>query len=276
MGILYSIIYGIVSGLAEFLPISAQAHQILLQRLFGKMHPEPMRDLLVHLGFFVTLLVACRGDIKHWISERRLLARSRHRRVNNAASHGMYDFRIVQTATVPLALVLILASVNSGGFTHYLYLALFFIINGIFLYIPEHIRQGNKDARHMTGLDGVLIGTLGGLSAFCGISRMGMCISAATLRGADKKNAVNWSLLLGIPALIILCVFDVIGIASVGLNSIGVLDALGYMISALLAFGAGYGGISFMRFLAVRDSFSGFAYYSWGAAIFSVILYLIT
>jgi hypothetical protein len=45
-------------------------------------------------------------------------------------------------------------------------------------------------------------------------------------------------------------------------------------LASLTAFVGSYLGITFIRFLAVKVGFSGFAYYSWGAALFAFILYL--
>lgn len=276
MHLLYSILYGLVSGLGEFLPVSAQAHQLLLQHLFGKSGPEPLRQLLVHIAVLAALLLACRQTLKSILTERGLAARARRTRGSRNLNHRLYDLRIVKTAAVPMIVLLLLTTVPAGSCDQYLLLALFLVINGVVLYIPEHVRQGNKEARHMTGLDGVLIGTLGGLSSMPGISRVGMCTGAAVLRGADKRNAINWALLLSIPAIAILCIFDIVSLVSAGIGVSGFAGIFGCILSALVAFGAGFGGVNAVRFLSVRSGYAGFAYYCWGAAFFAVLLYLIT
>ena len=43
-----SIIYGLISGAAEFLPISSKAHQDLSMLLFGISQTDPVRDFVVH------------------------------------------------------------------------------------------------------------------------------------------------------------------------------------------------------------------------------------
>jgi hypothetical protein len=41
------------------------------------------------------------------------------------------------------------------------------------------------------------------------------------------------------------------------------------------AFLAAWLGLTLLRFMAVRVGFSGFAYYSWGFALFTLLIYLI-
>ena len=47
---LESLIYGLISGLAEFLPISAEGHQHIMLYLFGGELRDPVRDFFVHIG----------------------------------------------------------------------------------------------------------------------------------------------------------------------------------------------------------------------------------
>jgi hypothetical protein len=52
-------------------------------------------------------------------------------------------------------------------------------------------------------------------------------------------------------------------------------SGLGYLVSAIAAFIGGHLGVSLMRYLSVHKGYAGFAYYSWGAAMFAFVLYLI-
>ena len=50
MNWLQSLIYGLISGLTEHLPVSSLAHQRILHSLFGVSQSDPICDLLVHLA----------------------------------------------------------------------------------------------------------------------------------------------------------------------------------------------------------------------------------
>ncbi len=275
MSWLESILYGLISGLAEFLPISSRGHQVILIQVFGISRQDPIRSVLIHLGALLALITCCASLIGRFRREARLAERYRHSRTAHTELKVGYDMRLLKTAAVPLLLGLLLNVSTSKLENNPVWVILFFLLNGILLYIVEHIRHGNKDARSMSGFDAILIGISSALSVLPGISRVGINSLTATARGADRQHALNWALMLSIPALIILCCFDVLGIFGAQLAAVSFSLVLGYILSAVFAYIGAYSGILIIRFITVRTGYSGFAYYSWGAAMLLFVLYLI-
>ena len=78
-----------------------------------------------------------------------------------------------------------------------------------------------------------------------------------------------------VPTILFLLVLDLISVFTVGLTALSFWLFIGYILSISAAFAGGYIAIKLMRFLLVNSGLSGFAYYSWGAAAFTFILYLI-
>ncbi len=273
MSLLESIIYGLVSGLSEFLPVSSQAHQVLMLRLFGLDSREPVRDLLVHLAALAAVIVGCWGLLARLRREGQLAQRMR--RSQYQEPRGLYDMRLVKTAAVPLAFGLLAYMTTKAWESSYLLLALFILFNGVLLYIPERLPQGNKDAKSMSALDAILIGLSGIASSLTGISRVGTAASLAVVRGADRQHAINWALLLSIPALAVLAVTDVLGMFGTAMGAITFSVVLGYIASAAASFLGGYLGIMTLKSVAARIGLSGFAYYSWGLSLLTLVLYLI-
>jgi undecaprenyl-diphosphatase len=210
MNWLKSILYGLISGLTEFLPVSSSSHQALLLRLFGVDSKDPVRQLLIHIAAMMAVLISCRSLFIN-IQRGRRLSASRKRRGSYTA-RGLFDLRLVKTATLPLVICLLVSVSTKKLESSLVYIALFSLLNAILLMIPEYIRHGNKDARTMTGFDGIMIGVFGAFSVLPGISRIGAIHTYATARGADKQHSLNWALLLSVPALIVICGFDVIGL----------------------------------------------------------------
>lgn len=276
MSLLESILYGLVSGIAEFLPVSAGAHQALLRFLFGVDNRSSLQELLIHIGVLVSVFVANRETLSRLRLAQNSLSNTRRRRSRNLLDgKSYYDLRLIKTAAVPLIIGLFLRITTQDFDDNLLAMMGFMILNAVILLFVAHSSYGNRDARTMSGLDGIVMGVVGALSVFPGISRTGMIASYATARGADGESASDWAILLGIPAVLFAACFDVVGIFSSGLGIASASMVVGCALSGLTAFCGGYIGISVLRLLLNHAGYSKFAYYSIGTAMFSFILYLI-
>lgn len=271
---LESIIYGLLTGFAEFLPVSAPAHGAMLMKIFGVQSENLLLRLLVHGGAFAALVTACRGQIGHIQREMRLARVPKRRRKRQPDQKIMLDVKIVRTALVPTLLGFLLFYFTQSWALDLSKIALFLALNGIVLFIPRLLSSGNKDSRSMSALDSLLIGVCGGLSMVPGLSRMGITTTAALARGADRQEALSWSLVLSIPVLACIIGIDIYSLISVGAAAVTFAAALQCLVAALASYCGAFAAITFMRFIAVKAGFSGFAYYSWGAALFAFILYM--
>ena len=270
-----SIIYGFVSGLAEIFPVSAQANQMVMRQLFGVSQKEPIRDLLVHIAVLAGLFLACKSMFVKIRRERVLAYRMRRNPSQLRALKGVYDMRLVKTAA-PIMLVGMFLSLFVPNFYDKRPLfCLMLLINGILNLVPVYLHQGNRDARSMTNLDGILVGVASALSALPGISRNGTIMFIALTREADKHNGLNWALMLTVPALAMLVLLDFISMFTVGIGVLTLMTFIGYLLSAAAAFAGAYLGVTIIRMVVHNADYSGFAYYDFGLALFSFALYLI-
>lgn len=273
MSILQSLFYGLISGLTEFLPISSQAHQTLLNTLFGA-DSEHLRNLLIHGGMLLAVVTCCGTYIQRLRRDGRSGSRRSRKKNHHSDRRTAYDLHLIKSATLPMVIGMLLSAFTGWMQNNLALVALFFVINGILIYIPEHLPQSNKDASQMSALDSFLI-SLGGLgSIFPGISRVGVGYFCAIARGGDKEKSLNWILILSIPALFVMIIFDLIGIITSGFGIVTFSSVFGCILSAIAAFGAACCGIFLMRFMTARSGVSAFGYYCWGAALLSLILYL--
>lgn len=262
MKLLECFFYGLISGLTEIVPVSAVAHRVLLGRLMGIDEAPAAACFLLRLVVMIMLLFCCRHELAQVMAVSR-----RGRQLRRSA-----DFLLLRTAAVPLLLGFFLLPRVSGIAGNLPLLSLMLLVNGLILYIPGRMLQGNKRARAMSPWDGMLMGVLGIAGVVPGISRVGTLTSVAIGRGADKQQALKWALLLSIPALAVLMVMDLVSLFGGAPGA-----AFGFVGTLLAAMGAAAGsfaGIRLLRYLAVKTGFSGLAFYSWGAALFSFVMYL--
>lgn len=275
MSLFASVIYGFVSGLTEVFPVSSQANQMIMRQLFGVAYKEPIRDLLVHIAILTSLLLACRGFFSKIRREQIMAYRMRRNPSQIRALKGVYDMRLVKTAA-PIMIIGLFASLLMPNFYYRRPLfCLMLIINGAICMIPTYIHHGNRDARSLTNLDGIMVGLAAALSAVPGISRNGAIMFVTLVREADKQNGLNWALLLTVPAVAVMILLDFISIFTVGIGTVTLMTFLGYVLSAVAAFVGTYFGVSFIRIVVTNSDYSGFAYYDFGLALFAFALYLI-
>ena len=275
MNLIASIIYGLVSGLTEIFPVSSQANQMVMRQLFGVSQKEPVRDLLVHIAILLAIIFACRRLFARVRREQVLAYRMRRNPSQVHALKGVYDMRLVRTAA-PIMLIGLLVNLFFNDFySNRPLFSIVLLINGALTLVPTYLHQGNRDARSMSGLDGMLIGLAAALSAIPGISRNGAIMSVSLLRGAQKENGVTWAMLLSVPAMVVWIFIDIISMFTVGVGSITLALFVGYLLSMLFAFAGAFVAVSFVRMLISRGDYSGFAFYDFGLALLAFILYLI-
>lgn len=273
LGWLESILYSFISGLTEFLPISSSAHQEIMLSFFGADGRDPVRDFLVHLAVMLSLYSVTKPFFEQIQREQKM------RRYNRGGlshpSRAILEYRFIKNASIPLLVGLLILTYLSGLIGNsLLVISVFLLINGVILFLPQRMMQGNKDVRSMTYLDSIIIGLSASLSAFSGISRVGCMTSVGAAQGADKKNALNWALLLSIPALAGLLFIDLFQIIAM-FGSINLWNnILTYLLSVIFAYLGGYASVLLIRFISINIGFSVFMYYSWGASLLYFLLYL--
>ena len=270
ISVLQSLLYGFISGLTEFLPVSAETHRMFFTQMTGMSPEPPLLRLCVRLFALIGLFVSCHNSIMRMRREQKLSLIPARRRRRKPDAAILLQRRMVISTAIPIVLGL-LFTVRCAELTSLLWLqGVLLILNGLILYLPQFMLRGNKDARAMSGFDSLLIGLAGALSVFSGFSRMATIVSFARMRGADKGFGVELALLLCIPALLCLCLIDFFQLISVQTSPVFLLCAT----ASAAAFAGSYLGVHLIRYFGRKPGFTAFAYYSWGAALLAFVLYL--
>ena len=274
MNILESIVFGLFSGLSDVLPVSSQAHKAMILKIFGEKAENPILRLLIHVAVLAALYYSCSPHITRIIRQLRLARIPKKKRKRPLDVQLLMEFKLLRTILIPVILSLLLYNKTSGWGLKLNVTAVFLLLNGIILYLPNLLPTGNKDARSMSGLEGLLMGLGASLSVLPGVSSVGGSLSVASVCGAERGFALSMTYLMHMVLTVGLIAFDLAAVFAAGLGGIGAVTLLGYVLAAAAAFGGTYLGIRIMRALAVNIGFSMFAYYSFGAALLSFMLYL--
>ncbi len=267
------LLYGVVSGFAEFLPISMQAHQSILLRFMGS-EPVPLLQFMIRIAVFFALIVSTKEQLNLLYREMRLSALPARRRRRPVDRKSVLDIRLIKTAFYPLLISFVFYPLTSQWHGRLNIIAALLLLNGTILFAPQFFPTGNKDSRSVSGLESVLFGLISGLGVLPGVSRIASGTSICSLIGADQKQAYHWCLLLSIPAFGFLFGFDIQAIILSGTGIGSFWDVLRCILAAAAAYWGAVASIRMMRFVAVNSGFTGFAYYCWGAALFTFVLFL--
>ena len=272
---LQSIVYAVISGFAEILPVSAQVHRLLLLKLFG-MGTEPrMLRLFVHIGVLLALYYACQSNIIRMIRARKLARIPKKKRKRPLDTRSLMEFSLWRTMVVPVIVLFFLYDKASVLGDNKILMATFLFLNGLILYIPQFLPTGNKDCRTLSRVEGILMGLGGGCAAIPGFSGVGASLSIASVCGVDRPYGLGMVLLMDMGIVFCRIVWDFIYLFKMGLDPMGFLVFVSYIVSAGLAFAAAMLGIKLMRRLAAGKGYGIFAYYCWGLALFTFVLNLV-
>ncbi len=271
---LQSILYGIVAGLTDVLPVSAQAHEVLLMKFWGIQEHMEFVNFLTHLAVIAALYFSSQTQLIR-ISRARALARiPKRKRRRPLDTRSLMDFSLLKTMLVPVVIGLFLYRFASRWNSSLPVIAAFLALNGVILYAPQFLPGSNRDSRTLSRVEGLLMGLGGMASVLPGISAVGMATSIGSICGVERSYSLNMALLMKLFLTAGMLVYDGMAIASNGIGTLSFLILLRCLLTMLAAFIACVLGVKFLRYLAARHSFALFGLYCFGLSLFTFILNL--
>ena len=272
---LQSILFGLVSGAADIIPVSGQAHRLLLLKFFGVNQLPNLLALLLHLSVAAALYLSSQGQFVRMNRARALARIPKKKRKRPLDTRSMMDWSLIKTMLVPTVIGVLLNSRVRGWSVNMFLIAGMLFVNGLILYIPQFLPTSNRDSRTLTRLEGVLMGLGAGASVLPGISTVGIMVSIASVCGIERLYGLNMTFIVKLFFLIGLMVYDVLAIITDGLGGLTVMLLIQYIFTAALSFGAAMLGIRTLRKLVPEHGFHTFGVYCWGLALFTFILNLV-
>ena len=175
---------------------------------------------------------------------------------------------------IPMVIGLFLYKYNTAMRDNLLLVAIFLLVNGIILYVPQFLPGSNRDSRTLTRLEGFLMGLGATASTLPGISAVGAAVSIGSVCGVERGFCLSMALMMNLALNLGLAIVDVFTLFTNGLGvfSFGIL--IRYLATGLTAFGGCLLGIKIMRILSGNHGYSGFAFYCVGLSLFTFILNL--
>lgn len=190
-----SLVYGLIQGLAEFLPISSSAHLVLVPFFTGWEDPGLAFDVALHWGTLIAAVIYFRNDLIAMTAGFFGSLRGEREIINRLPWH-------VIAATIPGALLgFVFEKKAETLFRSPALVAGTLSIMGLGLYIADRIGRKTDSLEELNLPKALLIGFSQGLAIVPGISRSGITITMALLLGLDRESSVRFSFFLSIPII---------------------------------------------------------------------------
>lgn len=301
MNIFEAIVLGAVQGLTEFLPVSSSGHLAIFQHFFGLNDNNLFFNVMLHVG---TLTAVCAVYwrlflrlIKSFFMILKKIFTGKFKWSEMDADENLVMMIII--GLLPLFLLFLpigggikikdLADKwNSDGYLIITAISLlvtsFLLVIGInanrkttILYKSHgKLRADGAGRRKLNPVDAVFIGLFQAVAAiFPGISRSGSTLTAGELRKINKQRALDYSFVLGTPAIIAAALLegkDALFPADGSAVSIEFFPTLiGIITSAIVGFLA----IRLFKWLLSTNRMYYFVLYTAGAGIICLVISII-
>ena len=257
MKYLFSIIFGIIQGITEFLPVSSAGHVYAISKAMKISYDSALLfEALLHIGTLGAIFYYFQKDIRRISAEflgivadlivnLRLWFRSRrtadpdipYRKITGTV-YRKFTVMLLVTC-IPTALIgftarnLAVAAAGSRYGT-----GISFLITALWLLVISLSGSGGIRTPREAGYDSAMwIGICQGLSVFPGISRCGMTVGAGLLCGFSRKMAVKYSYIASVPAIIGALIVE-LSSASMSTKGAGgaAIIVLGILVSGITGF----------------------------------------
>ena len=256
--LLKSILYGIVEGITEWLPVSSTGHLILLGE-FCPLNVSPafseMFDVVIQLGAILAVIVLFFRKLNPFAPSKTAIEKKN--------TWGLW-LRVC-VAVIPSAAVgVLLDDWLDEHLYNYVTVAVALVVYGILFILIEKFKPADK--ARVASVDGIdyklafLIGAFQMLALIPGTSRSGSTILGAMLLGCSRAAAAEFSFFMAIPTMLGASLLKVVKLFAEGVT-VTPLEWGILAVASVTAFLVSLAAIKFLMDFVKKHSFASFGWY---------------
>ncbi len=198
MDYLNALIFGVVQGVTEFVPISSSGHLILLHKVIElPIENKISFDVTLHLASLLAVIVFFRKDVLFLLKS--VFNAIRFKRDSN------FNLVIgIMVGTIPAALFgyFFADVITEDVLRSYIVIVITLVLGGFLFLIAEKIGKKIHKIDKITWKNAILIGFAQALALIPGTSRSGITVVAGLFFDLKREDAVRFSFLLSIPVIL--------------------------------------------------------------------------
>ncbi len=185
------IIYSLIQGITEFLPVSSSAHLLILEKIFSWEIPGRTMAIAAHLGSLIAVILFLKNDLINLSTK-----------IQTSYNFKLLINIILITLPIVVAGLIIFKNFENNLLTLKV-VSFSSIIGGLFLYFMDHFKkQTQKKLIDLSYHQAIIIGILQVFSLIPGTSRAGSVITGARLFNINRVEAAKLGLYTGIPTIL--------------------------------------------------------------------------
>ncbi len=201
------ILYGLIQGLTEFVPISSTAHLKIISLWLNIEDPGSSISAIIQFGSVIAVFWYFRQDIffTRFSSSQNFYKSFLSNKLLKSILIGTIPF-VLFGAVIKLIIPQYFYTALRSNYS----IAIISLLMALFMFIADNSKRRFININNHNYLDSFWIGLSQAFAIFPGVSRSGITISTALLSGWKKKDAAKFSFLLGIPAISVAAIVEFI------------------------------------------------------------------
>jgi len=270
-----AIVYGIIQGITEFLPISSAAHLRIVAAAMGWTDPGAAFTAVIQLAIVVTLLLYFWHDLSQ-------IAAAMLEGLRKGRPFESHDARLgwmIIVGTIPIVVLGLAFKKHIETSLRSLYvIAAAEVGLAVALVIAENIERARtqsgvalKDMSHVAWPEAMIVGLAQCLALIPGASRSGSTITGGLFVGLTRETAARFSFLLSLPSFLGAGILEFHHHRHELLAKQG--DGLNLVVATIVAIIVGYAAVAFLMNYLKRHTTWIFIIYRFalGAALFGLL-----
>ena len=201
------VLYGLIQGFTEFIPVSSTAHLKVIPLTLGIDDPGASLSAIIQFGSVLAVIWYFRKDIF---------------KLKSQSSKKIFDFfldsKLLKSILIGNIPIIFLGGSIKLFFTYSFdrilrsnfSIAIVSLAMALFMYVADSSKKGFINIKNHNYSNSFLIGFFQAFAILPGVSRSGITISSALISGWERCDAAKYSFLLGMPAISLAAIVEFI------------------------------------------------------------------
>lgn len=269
MDLLQAVVFGIIEGITEFLPVSSTGHLTIAEKLMGFSINDPditAFTAIIQAGAVLATVLYFWKDIVR-------IAKAWFRGIAQPAARKTQDYRFgwaVIIGSIPIGIAgLLFKDQIETTLRSLWYVAIALLVWSAVMWFADRVGKQTRHEKDTTWKDTLIIGIVQCLALIPGVSRSGATMSAGLLRGFDRVTVTKLSFFLSIPALLAAG-------AQQGISEFGnISNGVGWgptIVATAVSFIVAYAAVAWLLRFIAKHTYNVFIVYRVVLALVLIIL----